>query len=182
MSAWYDWQIWLLALALAADAFSVGAAVGVSHRRAGQVFRMSWHFGLFQALMPLVGASAGAVLQRYVEPWSGWLVFAVLTLVGGKMIVESRRSETRPTERDLTRGLSLVALSIAVSIDALGAGVALGLAGAPLIAPVVIIGLTAAVLTAVGMLLAGRIREVLGRRCELVGGLVLIGLGVRALL
>lgn len=174
-------EIILLALALAVDAFSVGAAVGLTHRRPRQVFRLSWHFGLFQALMPVIGALAGTFLERFVEPWDHWLAFGLLAFIGGRMIHGALRGAERRIERDLTRGLSLIALSLAVSIDALAAGFTLALEDEPIALPVVVIGLTAAALTAVGMLIAGRISDRFGKRCEVGAGVVLIGLGIKIL-
>lgn len=175
-------EVMLLALALAVDAFSVGAAVGLTHRRPRQIFRLSWHFGVFQALMPLVGALAGSLLGSFVEPWSHWIAFGLLALVGGRMIHGSLKGTEHRFARDLTRGLSLVGLSIAVSLDALAAGVTLGLGGGSIALPVLTIGAVAAVLTAIGMLITGRIGKRFGKRCELIAGLVLIGLGVKIVL
>jgi putative Mn2+ efflux pump MntP len=174
-------EIILLALALAVDAFSVGAAVGLTHRRPRQIFRLSWHFGVFQALMPVIGALAGTFLERLVEPWDHWLAFGLLAFIGGRMIFGALRGAERRVERDLTRGLSLIALSLAVSIDALAAGFTLALEDVPIALPVVVIGLTAAALTAVGMLIAGRISDRFGKRCEVGAGVVLIGLGIKIL-
>jgi putative Mn2+ efflux pump MntP len=172
-------EIILLALALAVDAFTVGAAVGLTHQRKEQIFRLSWHFGVFQALMPLVGALAGKSLERFVAPFSHWLAFGLLALIGGRMIHGALRQGERRFDRDLTRGLSLIGLSVAVSIDALAAGFTLGLRQESIALPVIVIGAVAAALTAVGMVVAGRLGQRIGKGCELVAGVVLIGLGVK---
>lgn len=172
-------EIILLALALAVDAFTVGAAVGLTHRKREQIFRLSWHFGVFQALMPLVGALAGRSLERFVEPWSHWLAFGLLVLIGGRMIHGALRGGERRFDRDLTRGWSLIGLSIAVSIDALAAGFTLGLRQEAIAVPVIVIGVVAVVLTAVGMVVAGKLAKRVGKGCEIVAGAVLIGLGVK---
>jgi putative Mn2+ efflux pump MntP len=172
-------EIILLALALAVDAFTVGAAVGLTHRKKGQIFRLSWHFGVFQALMPLVGALVGRSLERFVAPFSHWLAFGLLALIGGRMIRGALRGGERRFDRDLTRGLSLIGLSVAVSIDALAAGFTLGLRQESIALPVLVIGAVAAALTAVGMVVAGRLGPRLGKGCEIVAGVVLIGLGVK---
>ena len=172
-------EIILLALALAVDAFTVGAAVGVTHYQKEQIFRLSWHFGVFQALMPLLGALTGKSLERFVEPFSHWIAFGLLALIGGRMVYGALRGGERRIDRDLTRGLSLVGLSIAVSIDALAAGFTLGLRQESIALPVLVIGVTAASLTAVGMVLAGRLGKRLGKGCEIGAGIVLIGLGIK---
>ncbi|MCU0726328.1 MAG: manganese efflux pump MntP family protein [Planctomycetes bacterium] len=175
-------EVVLLALALAVDAFSVGAAVGLEHRSPRQIFRLSWHFGLFQALMPLCGILIGFGLERWIRTVDHWVAFGLLVLVGGRMVREGFRSgETEDADRDPTRGLSLITLSVAVSIDALAVGFTLGITGADFVLPVCVIGVVAALATLASMLLAGRIGRILGRRAGVVAGLVLIGIGVKIL-
>jgi len=175
-------EILLLALALAVDAFTVGAAVGLRHRSPRQVFRLAFHFGLFQALMPLIGAFSGHAIRVVVAAASHWIAFGLLVFVGGRMIRNALRDEERPADRDLTRGLSLVVLSIAVSIDALAVGFTFGLTGERFLVPIVVIGVVAGLLTIAGMLLARRIGPRLGRAGEALAGVVLIGIGVKILL
>jgi putative Mn2+ efflux pump MntP len=171
----------LLALALSADAFSVGAAVGLEHGAPRQVFRLAFHFGLFQALMPLLGALAGTLVLDWIAAFDHWVAFGLLAFVGGRMIAGSFSGATANRPRDPTRGLSLIGLSLAVSIDALAAGFTLAVERAPLLRSVVIIGLVAAAATALGMRLAGRVRRLAGKRCELFAGLILVGLGAKIL-
>jgi len=175
-------EIILLALALAVDAFTVGAAVGLRHRSPRQIFRLSFHFGLFQALLPLVGILLGSALESLVSAYDHWLAFGLLLFVGGRMILGSFKDEEDRRERDLTRGSSLVILSLAVSIDALAVGFTFGVSGVPFALPVILIGVTAGVMTVIGMLLANRIARALGRGCELVAGLVLVAIGLKILL
>lgn len=176
-------EIFLLALALSADAFSVGAAVGLDHRRPRQVFRLSFHFGLFQALMPLVGALAGSLLLTWVRQWDHWVVFGVLAALGSRMVYGAVASDSEQHANvDLTKGWKLVGLSIATSIDALAAGIGLAMSGAPIALSVTIIGLVAAAATAIAMLAAGTLLRGLGKKAEVAAGLVLILLGVKTLL
>jgi putative Mn2+ efflux pump MntP len=174
-------EILLLALALSADAFSVGAAVGLEHRAPRQIFRLAFHFGLFQALMPLLGALAGVAVLDRIAAFDHWVAFGLLSAVGGRMIAGSFGAPRDRKPRDPTRGLTLIGLSLAVSIDALAAGFTLAVERAPLLLSVVVVGLVASAATTIGMLLAGRVRTLVGRRCELFAGLVLIGLGARIL-
>jgi len=174
-------EILLLALALSADAFSVGAVVGLEHRAPRQIFRLAWHFGLFQALMPLAGALAGVALVDRIAAFDHFVAFGLLVAVGGRMICGSCGEKEPGKQRDPTRGLTLIGLSLAVSIDALAAGFTLAVERAPLVLSVVVIGLVAAIATVVGMLFAGRVQRLVGRRCELFAGLVLIGLGTKIL-
>ncbi len=176
-------EIFLLACALAVDAFSVGAVVGLRHRRARQVFRLAFHFGLFQALFPLAGALASHLVLGYIEAWDHWVVFGVLSGLGIRMFVDAYRGgEDQREEVDLTKGMRLVGLSAAVSIDAAAAGLLIAATDAPLAGSVVVIGLVAAMATAVAMVGAGKLSVRVGKRAEGVGGVVLILIGARTLL
>ncbi|MCD6500319.1 MAG: manganese efflux pump [Deltaproteobacteria bacterium] len=177
--------IFLLAIALAADAFSIGATIGLTHRTARQVFRVSFHFGLFQALMPLASATIGTRIRPWVDPWGRYLAFALLLFVGVRMAVSSfdvKHREDAAQTVDLTKGWNLIGLSVSVSIDALLAGFVLGLHGSLILSAVSIIGAVTFVLTMVGMLLARSVGSRIGTRSELIAGFVLVALGVDALL
>jgi putative Mn2+ efflux pump MntP len=175
-------EILLLSLALAADAFSVGAALGLRYRKPRQVFRISFHFGLFQALLPLLGALLGGALLVHVESVDHWIAFGLLALLGARMIRSGLRGDhDDAAEVDLTRGWSLVGLSVAVSIDALAAGITLPTVGAPIGLAVTSFGLVAGLATLLAMRLAGPIALRIGSRVEIVAGVVLIGLGLKIL-
>jgi putative Mn2+ efflux pump MntP len=175
-------EILLLSLALAADAFSVGAVLGLEYRRPREVFRLAFHFGLFQALLPLPGALVGEALMVYVESVDHWIAFTLLSLIGGHMAWSGlHRDAEREVSVDLTRGWSLVGVSLAVSIDALAAGITLPAAGAPIGTAVVMFGLVASLATFAAMRFASLIALRAGDRVEVVAGLVLIALGLRIL-
>jgi putative Mn2+ efflux pump MntP len=171
-----------IALALAMDAFAVALGTGVTLKRltGRHIFRLSFHFGLFQALMPVIGWLAGQTLVQWISAWDHWIAFALLSLVGSRMIRESFQ-DREPAANDPTRGLTLVILSIATSIDALAVGFSLSLLGVSIWLPAVVIGLVAGVLTIIGMLLGDRIGTRWGSRVEILGGLVLIVIGLKIL-
>ena len=173
-----------LALALAMDAFAVALGTGaVLSRLTGRhLFRLGFHFGLFQALMPVIGWLAGLTIMQWVEAWDHWIAFSLLAIIGGRMIYEAVSDEEKADERDPTKGLSLVLLSIATSIDALAVGFSLSVIGVSIWMPALVIGLVAGVLTVVGMLLGGRIGNRWGSRVEIFGGLVLIAIGLKILI
>ena len=175
-------SIFTVAVALAMDAFSVSISAGMIIKKPdfGHYFRLSFHFGLFQFVMPLIGYFFGSYLERYIRDYDHWIAFGLLAVVGGRMIYGSFRSEDedRPL-RDPTRGVSLVVLSVATSIDALAVGLSLGLLGESVWYPALVIGLVAGAMTVLGLELGKRLGMVFGKRMELVGGLVLIGIGVR---
>jgi putative Mn2+ efflux pump MntP len=173
-----------LALALAMDAFAVALGTGaVLSRLTGRhLFRLGFHFGLFQALMPVIGWLAGLTIMQWVEAWDHWIAFSLLAIIGGRMIYEAFSDEEKTDDRDPTKGLSLVLLSIATSIDALAVGFSLSVIGVSIWMPALVIGLVAGVLTIAGMLLGGRIGNRWGSRVEIFGGLVLISIGIKILI
>jgi manganese efflux pump family protein len=174
-------EILILSLALSADAFTIGTSIGLRHNDARQIFRLSFHFGLFQSLMALIGALAGSLIIVYLQDYDHWIVFALLAFIGVRMIHGAlTNAPDRYAAVDLTRGLSLIGLSLAVSIDALAAGIGLSALGGSLSLAITMIGLVAALATFFAMLLASHIGKRVGKGCEVAAGVVLIGLGIWA--
>jgi putative Mn2+ efflux pump MntP len=181
------WEILLLALSLSADCFSVAAAVGARYCAPRQVLRLSLSFGAFQCFNFLAGGFIGQALVDLVKPAAPWIAFGLLALIGGKMFFESLRGkeeEAACRESDPTCGWPLVGLSLATSIDSLGAGLGLALVSTRwrLLLASLIIGLTAASAGWLGMHSGRLARTLAGRWIEIAAGLVLIGLGVKMLL
>jgi putative Mn2+ efflux pump MntP len=176
-------SILLIALGLAMDAFTVALCTGATRKniwfRPG--FRLSFHFGLFQFMMPIIGWIAGTAFVRFIEGYSSWIAFGLLALVGVKMIRESFDKENEDVSVDPTRRWNLVMLAIATSIDALAVGMSLAMLRVPILFPSIIIGLVAAGMTVLGLALGCQL-ERFGKRMELIGGLVLVGIGLRILL
>ncbi len=171
-----------IALGLAMDAFAVavGVSVGLGGTSRRQMFRLAWHFGLFQALMPIIGWAAGTTVRPLIEGWDHWIAFALLTLIGGKMIVEALRGGAADvTTPDPTRGWTLVGLSVATSIDALAVGLSFAALGIEVWFPAAVIGLTAGAMTVLGTLGGRTLGLRLGNRMSAVGGIVLILIGYR---
>jgi len=175
-----------IAVALAMDAFAVSIATGVCLKKvnARQAFRLSWHFGLFQALMPILGWSAGATVHAYMAAFGHWVAFGLLALIGLNMIREAFKPEQCETlPKDPTRGLSLVMLSLATSMDALAVGFSVSMLDISIWLPAFVIGVVAALFTIAGLQIGKRIGALtpLGFYAELMGGVVLIGIGVNVL-
>ena len=172
-----------IAVGLAMDAFAVSIAAGlaVAAVTPRHVFRVSFHFGLFQFMMPIIGWLAGGQLAGYVGSYGTWAAFALLVYVGGRMLWEARRQKTAGDDRDPTRGLTLVTLSIATSLDALAVGMSMAFLGVLVWIPAVVIGVVTATLSAVGITFGGRIGPRWERWAEAAGGLVLILIGLRTL-
>jgi manganese efflux pump family protein len=170
-----------IAVGLAMDAFAVALATSVSlpgvTRR--QVFRFGFHFGLFQAMMPTIGWLAGRSIQPYIERWDHWAAFVILAAIGGKAVYEAVWGDDDEAQGDPTRGWSLVALSVATSIDALAVGLSFAMLRMAIWYPAVVIGVVTAFLTTFGMLMGTRLGGRFGQRMEVLGGLVLIGIGIK---
>ena len=172
-----------IAVGLAMDAFAVSIGAGLTLKTvdARQTFRLAWHFGLFQALMPIIGWLAGLSVERWIAPVDHWIAFGLLAVIGGKMIYEALKDDEETRRGDPTKGWSLMLLSVATSIDALAVGLSLALLDVSIWWPAVVIGLVAGAFTTVGMQLGKRFGALLGRRMEVVGGIVLIAIGVQIL-
>lgn len=181
-----------IAAGLGADAMSVSAAVGVKWNGPRQKFRLAWHMGLFQFLMPIIGWAVGTQLASLVQVWGKYLAGAMVFVVGAKMFYEAmrqhpgsvaERAEHKAEEamhmKDPTRGMSLMILSVATSLDALVVGFSLGVKGAADIWWASgIIGIVAATMSLAGVLIGQRAGAKFGSRAEIAGALILMGLAV----
>jgi putative Mn2+ efflux pump MntP len=179
-------NIFAIAVALAMDAFAVSIVTGVNLKNVSyrQTFRLSWHFGLFQAMMPVIGWFAGLSVRVHIERYDHWIAFGLLAFVGIHMIKEAfdpDKSEKR--KKDHTKGLTLVILSIATSIDALAVGFSLSLLGVSIWTPAIIIGIVAGIFTIIGLQIGEKIGAArqLSRYAETIGGSVLIVIGLNIL-
>jgi putative Mn2+ efflux pump MntP len=166
------------------DAFAVAIATGLKlgHATPRHVFRLSFHFGLFQFLMPVIGWHIGTQVAALIGAFDHWVAFALLSMIGGRMLWEAS-SEREPTVKtDPTRGMSLVTLSVATSIDALAAGLGLALLHESIWIPSVTIGVVTAILTGIGITFGSRFGSRWGPWAEVGGGCVLILIGLRLVL
>jgi len=172
-----------VAVGLAMDAFAVSLAAGATAQAltVRRVFRLAFHFGLFQFLMPVLGWAAGQVVSRLVCGYGPWVAFGLLCFVGGRMLWGAWNGQGERVSADPTRGFLLVTLSIATSIDALAVGVSLAVLCVSVWLPSIIIGVVCGALTAVGMVLGFRVGQRLGKWAEVAGGVVLVAIGLRVL-
>jgi putative Mn2+ efflux pump MntP len=131
--------------------------------------------------MPIIGWLLGSAIAEHIQSVDHWLAFGLLALIGGKMIKESFEAD-RPRTSDPTKGWTLVTLSIATSIDALAVGLSLAFLQVDVISASVVIGLVALVMTAAGMFLGRVLGGLFGRRMGLIGGLILVGIGLKILI
>ena len=185
------YAVFAIAVALAMDAFAVSIAAGVqlpqaTHR---QKFRLSFHFGLFQGGMPVIGYYAGARLQDIIATFDHWVAFVLLTGIGLKMVYDALFSKEDTIEadnsgnqRDPTRGILLITLAVATSIDALIVGITFGVLGIAVWYPAGVIAVVTALFSLGGIVLGQRIGSRWGQRMEVLGGVVLCLLGTKILL
>jgi putative Mn2+ efflux pump MntP len=173
----------ILAIALAADAFAVSITSGAAYKKfhIGRVLRMALFFGTFQAVMPLIGSLAGLTIRTYITHYDHWIAFGLLCGIGGKMIYESFKIKTIEQKPDPTTLSILLVLSVATSIDALAAGITLPFIKVPVAAAVIVIGLVTFVLSYIGVYIGKRIGHFFENKIELLGGVVLIGIGLKIL-
>jgi putative Mn2+ efflux pump MntP len=177
-------EIFLIALSMAMDAFAVCLSAGAQERTSGPrpTFRLAFHFGLFQFLMPVLGWFAGTTIERYITAFDHWIAFGLLAFVGGRMIISGLNPDADQQTNDPSRGWTLVLLSIAVSIDALAVGLSLGIVGVTIWTPAVVIGVVTGLVSWLGIRLGNKLGEKFGKRMEIAGGIILVLLGIRILL
>lgn len=176
-------EVLLIAVGLAMDAFAVSFGVATHRefidRRA--IFRLSFHFGLFQFFMPIIGWFLGINIAPFIAAIDHWIAFFLLFFIGAKMIYSSFQTKEETMQSNPSRGWSLVALSVATSIDALAVGLSLAVLDINIWYPSVIIGVVTASLSLIGIHLGTRLSEKFGSALEVLGGLILIFIGARIL-
>jgi putative Mn2+ efflux pump MntP len=175
-----------IAVALAMDAFAVSIATGVSLKDVSfrQTFRLSWHFGLFQALMPIIGWRVGLSIHTRIESYDHWVAFSLLSFVGINMIRKTfQHDKYEGQKKDPTKGMTLVMLSVATSIDALAVGLSISMLNVSIWTTALIIGIVAGIFTIIGLQIGKRIGSVvrLSLYTETIGGIVLLAIGLNIL-
>jgi putative Mn2+ efflux pump MntP len=178
------WEILLIALGLAMDCFAVSLGIGTSGRvnTFRPVFRIIFHFGLFQGLMTFLGWLAGRTILNLIAGFDHWLVLMLLAFVGVRMIIESFSKKEEEEYADPSRGWFLVMLAIATSIDALAIGISLALLEVNTLVACLTIGVVSTALSLGGLLGGDFLGKKFGKRMELLGGIILIGIGLRVFL
>lgn len=174
-------NIIFIALALGMDAFSVAVAAGAYFQKATsrQKFRLSFHFGLFQFIMPIIGWFAGVGVEKYICDFDHWIVLIVLGIIGIKMIYDGLKNDDEAVKTDISKSLTLIILSLATSIDAMAVGFSMALIKQSIWIPSIIIGIVCAAMTLAGIYLGEKASNKLGQKAFIIGGIILILIGVR---
>ncbi len=176
--------ITLISIGLAMDALAVSLGIGT----AGQIstlrgkIRLAAHFGIFQSGMTALGWLAGETVVYYIERFDHWIAFALLGYVGINLIRSGLGKDGKAFEQDPSTGRTLVILSFATSIDAFAVGLSISFLKIPVLLSVIMIGIVALLLSAIGLFAGIRLGEAFGKRMEILGGLILLGIGIRVVL
>ena len=177
-------DIFIIALGLAMDALAVSVMIGlkINRPRIGVALRVAISFGVFQAVMPLVGWVVGLQLKGFILSIDHWIAFGLLSLIGLKLIIESGRVRPQSKGVDPLRVYTLLLLSLGTSIDALIVGISFPFLSGSIIIPAMVIGGVTFLLSWGGVSLGHRFGPLLGGKADVVGGLFLIGMGVKELI
>ena len=171
-----------LAFALGCDAMAVGMAIGTTNPGRRARFRLWFHFGLFQFLMPILGWAMGRTLSETLHLLGDWAAGLLLAVIAIKMLHEGLSNGHAPESgKDLTRGWSLISLSLATSMDAMGVGLSMGIEDTPLLMPSLVIGFVAGTMTFVGLYIGNRLSARFGKGIETAGALLLLAIAGRIL-
>ncbi len=178
-------ELLLIALGLSADAFAVSLCKGLCMRKLDvkSAALIAFSFGFFQAGMPVIGYLLASRLSGYVETFDHWIAFALLILLGIKMLVEALKKPDAPEDKCPVgiRPGELLLLSLATSIDALAVGITFAFLKVNLFFAVTTIGLTTLILSFCGVLLGHRFGVRFKKPAEIAGGLILILIGLKVL-
>ena len=176
-------EIFFLGLGLAMDAFAVSICKGLSMKKIKwkSAIIIAIYFGLFQAMMPVIGYFLGSTFSSFVQKADHWIAFILLSIIGGNMIKESRDDEIEK-RNDRVDFKTMIILAIATSIDALAVGVTFAFFEVNLVLAITIIGIVTFVLSLIGVIIGNKFGDKFQNKAELTGGIILIVLGLKILL
>jgi putative Mn2+ efflux pump MntP len=176
----------LIGFSLAMDAFAVSVSSGISIKdlKIFHALRASFFFALFQFAMPVAGWYLGMAFAVYIQTFDHWVAFGLLALIGGKMLFEAskKKEETGGQGKDIRSLFCLLLLSLATSIDALAVGLSFCFLGQDIWVPAILISVITFAVCLTGFEFGRRIGVLFEKRAEILGGLILIGIGVKILL
>ncbi|MBQ4243108.1 MAG: manganese efflux pump [Lachnospiraceae bacterium] len=191
-------EIILIGIGLSMDAFAVSVCKGLAMKRPdmGKAVMTGAYFGVFQAVMPILGWLLGTRFRVYIESVDHWVAFGLLFLIGGKMIWEAVREDPDEEKAEIVRAASrgeagysalaehreLFILAIATSIDALAVGISFAAIGTPIFPSAEIIGLITFCLSVIGVYTGVMFGNRYERKAEIAGGIILMGIGVKILI
>ncbi len=179
-------ELFLVGVGLSMDAFAVAVCKGLSMKkfRKDRAFIIALFFGAFQGLMPLLGWFLGSRFADYIREFDHWIAFFLLLWIGGNMIKESREEgdECAACGDDRMDYKELLMMAVATSIDALAVGITFAFLSVKILPAVSLIGVTTLVLSFVGVAVGNYFGSKYKSKAELLGGVILIGIGTKILL
>jgi putative Mn2+ efflux pump MntP len=175
-------ELLIIAVGLSMDAFAVAICKGLSLKRMSykHAVLVGLYFGIFQALMPLIGYFLGTQFKNSITSIDHWIAFVLLSIIGINMIRESRESDADVDDSFNFKNMTI--LSIATSIDALAIGVTFAFLRVNIIPAVTVIGFTSFLFSFVGVKIGNVFGSKFKSKAELAGGIILIGMGIKILL
>lgn len=168
--------IFFIAIGLAVDACVISISKGMVHKTTvKQALTIALLFGIFQGGMTIIGWLLGIPIQNIVSTFAPWIAFILISIIGIKMIYESFLDDKPSNDFSLKE---ITVLAIATSIDAFVVGISFAIINTPVINPAFIIGVTTFILSFIGVYLGKRLGYLFGKEIEILGGIILIGIGV----
>ncbi|MEI6764954.1 MAG: manganese efflux pump MntP family protein [Bacteroidota bacterium] len=177
-------SIILIAIGLSADTFAVSVSTGlvVNNIRFWQGVRFALVMAILQTLMPFAGWFAGSQVASYISNYDHWIAFGLLSVLGIKMILESFKKDKEESSFNPLKLTVMLGIAIATSIDALVVGVSFAMIQMNIYLSILIIGFVTFLVSMIGMLFGKKVGSRFGKRMEIIGGIILIGIGVKILL
>ncbi|MEW6717081.1 MAG: manganese efflux pump [Chloroflexota bacterium] len=174
------WEILLIAIGLSMDSFAVSLAVGSAGKATGiqSMLRLSFHFGFFQFFMTVLGWSLGIWIEPVIALYDHWVAFVLLLFVAIRMIRDNDDKKVSSMHSNPTRGLMLLMLSTATSIDTLAIGLGLAMLRIKVLTPSLFIGLVTLLVSVIRVAMGSRLGRAFGRRMQIVGSVILIGMRI----
>ncbi len=174
----------LIAISLSFDSFAVSLSCGIAKHKMQlvQILKIALVLSLFQGLMPLVGWLAGEQLLPYIEEFDHWVALLLLSLIGGKMIIESFKSEDVKKKINPEKFSVILLLGLSTSIDALAVGFSLSLFCLHILLALAIITVVTFLAVLLGIFIGKKSKTNKSRRAEIIGGIILIAIGVKIVL
>jgi putative Mn2+ efflux pump MntP len=172
----------LLAFGMSMDAFaaSMGKGATLHKPKFSEALRTGLIFGAIETLTPLIGWGLGMLASQFVLEWNHWIAFILLTFLGGRMVIEGIRNDVDEDQPVHRHGFwLLVTTAIATSLDAMAVGVGLAFLQVNIIATALAIGCATLIMSTLGMMIGRFIGPLLGKRAEILGGVVLMGIGAQ---
>lgn len=175
--------ILLISLGVAMDAFAVAISSGTIIRtpKLRDAIKIAGAFGFFQIIMPAIGWLIGSGLSYFIARIDHWLAFIILLIIGSKMLWKAMKKKDEKIIDPLNPYVLLI-LAIATSIDALVVGISLPIIKVPLITTLIVMGLITFIFSFIGVFIGEKLGHIVGEKCEIIGGLILIGIGTKILI